>query len=207
MASLKDFMAAYNQVIVPSRKSNQVISAPLSKYDRLVSFIESKSKPTETTEETSEPWKWIYTETQSQTQSPDSWREDLTKAYKRLGLSDNAIKNLIAKNALESGWGKSTGGKYNYGNITAGRNWSGNITEGEDVDSNGNKIKQKWRSYNSIDDFARDEVGFLTSLYDFNQEDDINTFLNKLQGENKGKRRYAEARDYKDRVIGVYNSL
>jgi len=31
----------------------------------------------------------------------------MTDAYKRAGLSDNAIKNLLAKNALESSWGKS----------------------------------------------------------------------------------------------------
>nr|DAX09048.1 MAG TPA: Flagellar protein FlgJ [Bacteriophage sp.] len=31
----------------------------------------------------------------------------MTNAYKKAGLSDNAIKNLLAKNASESGWGKS----------------------------------------------------------------------------------------------------
>jgi flagellum-specific peptidoglycan hydrolase FlgJ len=31
----------------------------------------------------------------------------MTASYKRAGLNDNAIKNLIAKNALESGWGRS----------------------------------------------------------------------------------------------------
>ena len=31
----------------------------------------------------------------------DRWISDMTAAYKRAGLSDNAIKNLIAKNALE----------------------------------------------------------------------------------------------------------
>jgi hypothetical protein len=30
----------------------------------------------------------------------------MTDAYRSLGLNNNAIKNLIAKNALESGWGK-----------------------------------------------------------------------------------------------------
>jgi flagellum-specific peptidoglycan hydrolase FlgJ len=35
------------------------------------------------------------------------WISDMRKAYQNLGLSDNAIKNLLAKNALESGWGRS----------------------------------------------------------------------------------------------------
>jgi hypothetical protein len=29
----------------------------------------------------------------------------MVKAYKELGLSDNAIVNLLTKNAFESGWG------------------------------------------------------------------------------------------------------
>jgi len=38
----------------------------------------------------------------------DDWANDLINAYRKAGLNDNAIKNLLAKNALESGWGKYT---------------------------------------------------------------------------------------------------
>jgi flagellum-specific peptidoglycan hydrolase FlgJ len=69
------------------------------------------------------------------------WIRDITNAYKKAGLNDNAIKNLIAKNALESGWGKAAQGAYNFGNITTGNYWSGNYIQGNDKDANGNSIK------------------------------------------------------------------
>ena len=41
-----------------------------------------------------------------------------------------------------------------------------------------------------MEDYVKDEIQFLTNLYDFDQNDDLSTFLNKLQGGNKGKRKY-----------------
>lgn len=137
----------------------------------------------------------------------NTWIQDMTKAYKKLGLNDNSIKNLIAKNALESAWGKSAQGAFNFGNITVGKYWTGNYVEGKDTDAEGNKIIQKFRSYNSLDDYVKDEIDFLTKLYDFNQNDNIDVFLGKLQGNNSGKRKYAEAKDYITKVKAVYNSI
>ena len=45
----------------------------------------------------------------------NKWISDMTAAYKKAGLNDNAIKNLLSKNALESGWGKSAQGDFNFG--------------------------------------------------------------------------------------------
>ena len=64
----------------------------------------------------------------------------MTAAYKKQGLNDNAIKNWIAKNALESGWGKSAQSDYNFGNITAGKYWKGRIVEGGDKNKKGETI-------------------------------------------------------------------
>jgi hypothetical protein len=47
----------------------------------------------------------------------------------------------------------------------------------------------------------------LKNLYDFDENDDINTFTAKLTGKNKGRRRYAEATDYADRVAAVFRSF
>ena len=137
----------------------------------------------------------------------DKWIADITAAYKRTGLNDNAIKNLIAKNALESGWGNSARGDFNFGNITPGSNWTGRFVTGNDHNAAGQAITQKFRAYNSIDDFVKDEVSFLTSLYDFNPNDDFDTFIGKLQGNNKGKRRYAEATNYTSAVRNVYDNI
>jgi flagellum-specific peptidoglycan hydrolase FlgJ len=137
----------------------------------------------------------------------NKWISDITAAYKKAGLNDNAIKNLLAKNALESGYGTHAQGDFNYGNITTGNNWSGRYVQGRDSNANGQAIKQQFRAYNSLDDFVKDEIQFLTSLYDFNQDDNFDTFVGKLQGDNKGGRKYAEATSYKEALRGVYNSI
>lgn len=135
------------------------------------------------------------------------WVADLTNAYKRAGITnDNAIRMLVSQDALESAWGRSAQGKFNFGNLTTGAKWQGDYVTGNDHDAAGNPIKQKFRSYNSMDEYAADKVQFLKRLYDFDENDDINKFVAKLTGSNKGKRRYAEARNYADTLKKVYNS-
>jgi flagellum-specific peptidoglycan hydrolase FlgJ len=135
------------------------------------------------------------------------WMADLTNAYKRAGITnDNAIRMLVSQDALESAWGRSAQGKFNFGNLTTGAKWKGDYVTGNDHDAAGNPIKQKFRSYNSMDEYAADKVQFLKRLYDFEENDDINKFVAKLTGSNKGKRRYAEARNYANTLKKVYNS-
>lgn len=194
------------------------IEIPTNKYSRMLSYTESKKQDekTSTEEPKNTTIKWTYstpsegviTSVSKSWSSPYSeqnkWVADMTAAYKRAGLNDNAIKNLIAKNSLESAWGTSAQGDYNFGNMTAGKYWTGRIVEGNDKDKNGKPIKQRFRAYDNIDDFVKDEIQFLTRLYDFDQNDDLSTFLNKLQGGNKGKRYYAEDPSYKNKVRSRY---
>lgn len=136
------------------------------------------------------------------------WMADLTNAYKRAGITnDNAIRMLVSQDALESAWGRSAQGKFNFGNLTTGAKWQGDYVTGNDHDAAGNPIKQKFRSYNSMDEYAADKVQFLKRLYDFDENDDINKFVAKLTGSNKGKRRYAEAGNYAKLLTGVYNGI
>lgn len=136
------------------------------------------------------------------------WAADLTNAYKRAGITnDNAIRMLVSQDALESAWGRSAQGKFNFGNLTTGAKWQGDYVTGNDRDAAGNPIKQKFRSYNSMDEYAADKVQFLKRLYDFDENDDINKFVAKLTGSNKGKRRYAEAGNYAKLLTGVYNGI
>mgnify|MGYP000817052865 FL=1 len=114
---------------------------------------------------------------------------------------------LLAQDALESSWGKSAQGKYNFGNLTTGSSWKGDYVTGNDKNAKGEAIKQKFRSYNSMDEYAADKIQFLKRLYDFDENDDINKFVAKLTGSNKGKRRYAEAKEYANSLRGVYNSF
>ena len=131
----------------------------------------------------------------------------MVEAYRREGLPDNAIRNLLAKNALESGWGKSAQGAYNFGNIITGKYWNGKYAKGKDYDGNGNIITNYFRAYNSLNDYVRDELQFLTRLYDFDPNDDIDIFIHKLQGGNKGGRSYAESKSYKNALKNVYRNV
>ena len=146
-------------------------------------------------------WKSPYTNRRQ-------WSTELINAYKKAGITnDNAIRMLLAQDALESSWGKSAQGKYNFGNLTTGSSWKGDYVTGNDKNAKGEAIKQKFRSYNSMDEYAADKVQFLKRLYDFDENDDINKFVAKLTGSNKGKRRYAEAKEYANSLRGVYNSF
>lgn len=146
-------------------------------------------------------WKSPYTNRRQ-------WSTELINAYKKAGITnDNAIRMLLAQDALESSWGKSAQGKYNFGNLTTGSSWKGDYVTGNDKNAKGEAIKQKFRSYNSMDEYAADKIQFLKRLYDFDENDDINKFVAKLAGSNKGKRRYAEATNYAKVLTGVYNGI
>lgn len=146
-------------------------------------------------------WKSPYT-------NRKQWSTELINAYKKAGITnDNAIRMLLAQDALESSWGKSAQGKYNFGNLTTGSSWKGDYVTGNDKNAKGEAIKQKFRSYNSMDEYAADKIQFLKRLYDFDENDDINKFVAKLTGSNRGKRRYAEATNYAKVLTGVYNGI
>lgn len=146
-------------------------------------------------------WKSPYTNRRQ-------WSTELINAYKKAGITnDNAIRMLLAQDALESSWGRSAQGKYNFGNLTTGSSWKGDYVTGNDKNAKGEAIKQKFRSYNSMDEYAADKIQFLKRLYDFDENDDINKFVAKLTGSNKGKRRYAEATNYAKVLTGVYNGI
>ena len=214
----EDYLVTYK---VPDKKQESVKKDPYLTSDRFKQYLSTKSKST--TEETPEQiiagfTNWTYnTDSESTNDSEDietptmtqsEWIDTMTNAYKKAGLSDNAIKNLIAKNALESSWGKSTHGRYNYGNITVGSTWKGDFVEGQDKDKDGNTIIQKFRSYKSLDEYVQDELKLLRNIYDFNQDDNIDDFLDKLQGNNPSQYYYAESPDYKSSVkFTYYNNI
>lgn len=180
----------------------EVINKPESPIITPVANRPIASKPvTDKPVTANSTWKSPYT-------NRKQWATELINAYKKAGITnDNAIRMLLAQDALESSWGKSAQGKYNFGNLTTGSSWKGNYVTGNDKNAKGEAIKQKFRSYNSMDEYAADKIQFLKRLYDFDENDDINKFVAKLTGSNKGKRRYAEAKEYANSLRGVYNSF
>ena len=198
-----NFNTTYNTpqgLVVPTREDNKpdtVEEIPVIANNPTVEPVVNKPV-TKTAKST---WKSPYT-------NRKQWTTELINAYKKAGITnDNAIRMLLAQDALESSWGKSAQGKYNFGNLTTGSSWKGDYVTGNDKNAKGEAIKQKFRSYNSMDEYAADKIQFLKRLYDFDENDDINKFVAKLTGSNKGKRRYAEAKEYANSLRGVYNSF
>ena len=191
-------------LVVPVRDTNEtdvVANNPTAKpvINKPVASKPVTDKPV--TKTANSTWKSPYT-------NRKQWATELINAYKKAGITnDNAIRMLLAQDALESSWGKSAQGKYNFGNLTTGSSWKGDYVTGNDKNAKGEAIKQKFRSYNSMDEYAADKIQFLNRLYDFDENDDINKFVAKLTGSNKGKRRYAEATNYAKVLTGVYNGI
>lgn len=191
-------------LVVPVRDTNEpdvVANNPIAEpvINKPVASKSVTDKPV--TKTANSTWKSPYTNRRQ-------WSTELINAYKKAGITnDNAIRMLLAQDALESSWGKSAQGKYNFGNLTTGSSWKGDYVTGNDKNARGEAIKQKFRSYNSMDEYAADKIQFLKRLYDFDENDDINKFVAKLTGSNKGKRRYAEAKEYANSLRGVYNSF
>lgn len=191
-------------LVVPVRDTNEpdvVANNPIAEpvINKPVASKSVTDKPV--TKTANSTWKSPYT-------NRKQWTTELINAYKKAGITnDNAIRMLLAQDALESSWGKSAQGKYNFGNLTTGSSWKGDYVTGNDKNAKGEAIKQKFRSYNSMDEYAADKIQFLKRLYDFDENDDINKFVAKLTGSNKGKRRYAEAKEYANSLRGVYNSF
>lgn len=198
-----NFNTTYNTpqgLVVPTRedsKPDTVEETPVVANNPTVEPVINKPV-TKTAKST---WKSPYT-------NRKQWTTELINAYKKAGITnDNAIRMLLAQDALESSWGKSAQGKYNFGNLTTGSSWKGDYVTGNDKNAKGEAIKQKFRSYNSMDEYAADKIQFLKRLYDFDENDDINKFVAKLTGSNRGKRRYAEATNYAKVLTGVYNGI
>lgn len=191
-------------LVVPVRDTNEpdvVANNPIAEpvINKPVASKSVTDKPV--TKTANSTWKSPYT-------NRKQWSTELINAYKKAGITnDNAIRMLLAQDALESSWGKSAQGKYNFGNLTTGSSWKGDYVTGNDKNAKGEAIKQKFRSYNSMDEYAADKIQFLKRLYDFDENDDINKFVAKLTGSNRGKRRYAEATNYAKVLTGVYNGI
>lgn len=214
---LNDLLVSYKRIEIPSRvvPTFQLIQPDIPYRD---APSQDSPRPQQVV---TEPATTSYSISLSQVKAPgfqmkwnspyknrNTWVTDLAAAYRKAGVTnDNAIKMLIAQDAQESSWGRSAQGKFNFGNLTTGAKWKGDYVTGNDKNAKGEAIKQKFRSYNSMDEYAADKIQFLKRLYDFDENDDINKFTAKLTGANKGKRRYAEATNYADSLTKVFNSF
>ena len=135
-----------------------------------------------------------------------AWTDMMRQAYRDAGVTNEDMVNiLVAQDALESGWGKSTVGDYNYGNITTGSQWKGaykayyNKEYGKEY---------KFRSYDTPSDYAKDKLSLLRRLYQVDTgSDDVDTFLKRIGGYNRGGYRYIEDNKNLNVIKDIYKQL
>lgn len=135
-----------------------------------------------------------------------AWIEMMRQAYRDAGVTNEDMVNiLVAQDALESGWGRSTVGDYNYGNITTGSQWKGaykayyNKEYGKEY---------KFRSYDTPSDFARDKLSLLRRLYQVDTDkDDVDAFLKRIGGHNRNGYRYIEYNKNLNVIKDIYKQL
>ena len=135
--------------------------------------------------------------------------EQLKKLYEKelenRGIDKSYAKWLASKDAFETGWGEKGHGAahLNYGNITVGSNWTGRSYEGGDHNAKGEKIKQRFRAYDSINDYVEDAINMLMTLPRYKDvfTGNSNEFADRLYHAG-----YAEDPEYAKKVKQVYNS-
>lgn len=124
-----------------------------------------------------------------------------TKELTRRGLNPEYAKYLVAQDALETNYGKSYKGNFNFGNITVGSSGA-SYTEGKDKDSSGNTITQKFRNYNSLDDYVSNKINLLSGSRYKAFNGDLSSFYDRVK-----RGGYAEDANYVSKLNGVYNSI
>lgn len=170
---LSDLLVSYKRVDAPRFTPSIPIIEQFPSYQTPIDketntpSVSIQAKPTTSYSITSVQVPGFKAKWTSPYRDRNKWVSDLTQAYRRAGITnDNALKMLIAQDALESAWGRSAQGKFNFGNLTTGAKWKGDYVTGNDKNAKGQAIKQKFRSYNSIDEYAVDKLQFLKRLYD-----------------------------------------
>lgn len=127
--------------------------------------------------------------------------KDMTEALKKQGFqNEETIKALVAQLALESGNGAKHQSNHNYGNITAQAGYKGQVHQGNDHDGKGNKIKAKFRRYNSLDEGIKDYVNLIKNKrYKIVDGDSADTIFDKLVAGG-----YAASPNYKTNLKSFY---
>ena len=133
--------------------------------------------------------------------SKDEFIKTMTPAFenalKTKGLDTKYAKYLVAQSALESNWGKSQSGKFNFGGIKG----KGTIRKTREV-INGKSvyINDSFRDFKDIDDYANYHVSLLNNKR-------YQAFSGKEFIDSVVKGGYATDPNYKKALSNVYNQI
>lgn len=139
----------------------------------------------------------------------DKMRTVYKNVLEKKGIDTKYADVLTAQSALESSWGKSQSGKFNFSGIKADKDdiQKGLYTECRTTEyENGVKkegVLAKFRDFNSLEDFAEYKVNFVNrDRYKAFDGDSINDYINRVV--NGG---YATAPDYGEILADVVRNI
>lgn len=140
--------------------------------------------------------------------NPQDFVKDMTEAYTKAltarGISTDYAKMLVAQDALESNWGKSSLSKdFNFGGIKAIKGTPFVEKETKEYDSKKGmyRTKSKFRKFNSLDDYVNYKIDLLSGKRYQAFTGDPSKFYSRVKAGG-----YATDPNYVAKLTNVYNS-
>lgn len=140
--------------------------------------------------------------------NPQDFVRDMTAAYTKAltakGISTDYAKMLVAQDALESNWGKSSLSKdFNFGGIKAveGTPFVEKETKEHDSEKGMYTTKAKFRKFNSLDDYANYKINLLNGKRYQAFIGDPSQFYDRVKAGG-----YATDPNYVEKLTKIYNN-
>ena len=140
--------------------------------------------------------------------SKQEFVKDMTDAYTKAltvrGISTDYAKMLVAQDAIESNWGKSSLSKaFNFGGVKAikGSPFVEKETKEYSSKEGMHKIKAKFRKFNSLDDYVNYKIDLLSGKRYQAFTGDPSQFYHRVKAGG-----YATDPDYVAKLTNMYNS-
>ena len=140
--------------------------------------------------------------------SKQEFVKDMTAAYTKAlaarGISTDYAKMLVAQDAIESNWGKSSLSKaFNFGGVKAVKGAPFVEKETKEYSSKGgiHKTKSKFRRFNSLDDYVNYKINLLSGKRYQAFTGDPSQFYSRVK-----EGGYATDPNYAAKLTNIYNS-
>lgn len=158
--------------VVEENKSPQIIYVQVPQQQQVQAEPKEEPTPVNTTKTSKK-----YT---NKNEFISEMTEAYSKALKLRGINPDYASYLAIQDALESGFGKSYVGNWNYGNITVGSSGA-SYTEGKDHDGYGKQIINKFRNYDTLDDYINNKIDLLSGRRYRAFNGDISGFYSRVK--------------------------
>ena len=140
--------------------------------------------------------------------SKQEFVKDMTAAYTKAlaarGISTDYAKMLVAQDAIESNWGKSSLSKvFNFGGVKAvkGTPFVEKETKEHSAEKGMHKTKSKFRRFNSLDDYVNYKISLLSGKRYQAFTGDPSQFYSRVKAGG-----YATDPNYVEKLTNIYNS-